>query len=142
MSEDHVSYVFGAPVIVCAAMWHDWDLCDIKGSNFKSNVQLDVWHLSGPERRCSLAVADQVYVSGLPDGTTEEDIAQHFGSIGMIKEDRQKGKLKIWLYRDKMTGEMKAGSTWLNPACKVKWWSEMSCIEIKIHQNVHKSVQM
>ena len=25
----------------------------------------------------------------------------------MIKEDKNKGKLKIWLYRDKATGEMK-----------------------------------
>lgn len=50
---------------------------------------------------------DQVYVSGLPHGTTEADLASHFGSIGMIKEDKQKGKLKIWLYQDKATGEMK-----------------------------------
>ena len=51
-----------------------------------------------------------MYVSGLPDSTTEEDMAAHFGSIGVIKMDKKRGKPKIWLYRDKMTGALKATS--------------------------------
>lgn len=50
---------------------------------------------------------DMVYVSGLPDGTTEEQIAEHFGSIGLLKQDKKKGKPKIWLYRDKATNALK-----------------------------------
>ena len=38
---------------------------------------------------------------------TEEDIAQHFGSIGMLKEDKKRSKPKIWLYRDKVSGAPK-----------------------------------
>lgn len=51
--------------------------------------------------------ADQVYVSGLPESTTEEDLATHFGSIGVLKEDKKRSKPKIWLYRDKSTGALK-----------------------------------
>lgn len=54
------------------------------------------------------ASADQVYVSGLSQDVTEEDLASHFGSIGMLKEDKKRGKPKIWLYRDKATSELKA----------------------------------
>ena len=50
---------------------------------------------------------DMVYVSGLPSSTTEEDIAAHFGSIGLLKEDKKKNKPKIWLYRDKFTNQLK-----------------------------------
>lgn len=50
---------------------------------------------------------DMVYVSGLPSSTTEEDIAAHFGSIGLLKEDKKKNKPKIWLYRDKGTNQLK-----------------------------------
>ena len=55
----------------------------------------------------SLQIADQVYVSGLADDVTEEDLAAHFGSIGMLKEDKKRGKPKIWLYRDKATNALK-----------------------------------
>lgn len=58
---------------------------------------------------------DQVYVSGLSGDVTEEDLAAHFGSIGMLKEDKKRGKPKIWLYRDKATNALKA-SLW---TCKV-----------------------
>ncbi|CAL5219311.1 g1119 [Coccomyxa viridis] len=54
---------------------------------------------------------DMVYVSGLPSNTTEEDIAAHFGSIGLLKEDKKKNKPKIWLYRDKGTNQLKGDGT-------------------------------
>ena len=50
---------------------------------------------------------DMVYVSGIPQDTTEEDIAAHFGSIGLLKEDKKKNKPKIWLYRDKGSNQLK-----------------------------------
>jgi hypothetical protein len=50
---------------------------------------------------------DMIYVSGLAEGTTEEMIATHFGSIGLLKQDKKKGKPKIWLYRDKATNALK-----------------------------------
>lgn len=42
---------------------------------------------------------DTVYVSGLPPGTSEADVEAHFGSIGIIKNDKKKGGKKIWLYK-------------------------------------------
>ena len=55
--------------------------------------------------------ADQVYVSGLPKDVTEEDIVEYFGSIGMLKIDKKRdlggSKKKIWLYKDKASGELK-----------------------------------
>ncbi len=63
------------------------------------------------------SIADQVYVSGLPKDVTEEDIVAHFGSIGMLKIDKKRdlagSKKKIWLYKDKATGELKV---WFAPA--------------------------
>lgn len=50
---------------------------------------------------------DTVYVSGLPTNVTEADIAAHFGSIGVLKQDKKAGKPKIWLYKDKATGGLK-----------------------------------
>ena len=55
-------------------------------------------------------IADQVYVSGLSQDVTEEDLAAHFGSIGMLKDDKKRGKPKIWLYRDKATNALKAST--------------------------------
>lgn len=56
--------------------------------------------------------ADQVYISGLPKDVTEEDVETHFGSIGMLKVDKKReGKKKIWLYKDKSTGELKVSSS-------------------------------
>ena len=52
---------------------------------------------------------DMVYVSGLPQNITEDEIAEHFGTIGILKVDKKKEKKKIWLYRDKATGALKAG---------------------------------
>jgi hypothetical protein len=50
---------------------------------------------------------DMVYVEGLPLDITEAEIAQHFGSIGVLKQDKKKGGPKIWLYRDKASGALK-----------------------------------
>ena len=54
---------------------------------------------------------DCVYISGLPDSVTEADLEQHFGSIGIIKQDKKLKKSKVWLYRDKATGALKGDGT-------------------------------
>lgn len=52
-----------------------------------------------------------VYVCNLPHGTDETMLAEYFGTIGLIKKDKRKGRPKIWLYRDKVTNEPKGDAT-------------------------------
>jgi RNA-binding protein FUS len=56
---------------------------------------------------------DTVYVSGLPTDISEKDIEEYFGSIGVIKLNKQTRppSKKIWLYRDKATGQLKGDGT-------------------------------
>jgi hypothetical protein len=39
------------------------------------------------------------------------DLAEYFGSIGIVKIDKKTKKHKIWLYRDKTTGALKGDGT-------------------------------
>ena len=50
-------------------------------------------------------------LQGLPPDTTEADIAEYFGTIGVLKQDKKARKPKIWLYRDKDTGGLKGDGT-------------------------------
>eukprot|EP00983_Pelagomonas_calceolata_P018859 593018-Pelagomonas_calceolata.AAC.1 len=52
-----------------------------------------------------------VILQGLPPDTTEADIAEYFGTIGVLKQDKKARKPKIWLYRDKETGALKGDGT-------------------------------
>ncbi|VFR03415.1 unnamed protein product [Cuscuta campestris] len=52
-----------------------------------------------------------VYVCNLPIGTDEDMLAEHFGTIGVLKKDKRTGRPKIWLYRDKATNEPKGDAT-------------------------------
>lgn len=54
---------------------------------------------------------DTIFVSGLSEETTEEQIAEFFGQIGIIKTDKKKNCPKIWIYRDKETGRAKGEAT-------------------------------
>jgi len=54
---------------------------------------------------------DTVFVSGLPEDVTDDQIAEFFGSIGIIKIDKKTSRPKIWIYRDKMTGRGKGEAT-------------------------------
>ena len=50
---------------------------------------------------------DMVYIQNLPKNITEDDLAEYFGSIGILKQDKKAKRPKIWLYRDKANGELK-----------------------------------
>ncbi|CAA0837796.1 Transcription initiation factor TFIID subunit 15 [Striga hermonthica] len=52
-----------------------------------------------------------VYVCNLPSGTDENMLAEHFGTIGVLKKDKRSGRPKIWIYRDKATNEPKGDAT-------------------------------
>ncbi|UYV68396.1 FUS [Cordylochernes scorpioides] len=54
---------------------------------------------------------DTIFVSGLPEDVGETDLAEHFGSIGVIKIDKKTNKQKIWIYKDKHTGRGKGEAT-------------------------------
>lgn len=58
-----------------------------------------------------LPETDTVYIDGLPQGITEKDVEEFFGSIGIIKTDKKTRGKKIWLYRDKATGALKGDGT-------------------------------
>ena len=53
---------------------------------------------------CTIQIpeTDMIYISGLPDSTTEKELAEYFGSIGKVKMDKKTKTNKIWLYRDKV----------------------------------------
>jgi len=46
---------------------------------------------------------DAIYVTGLPQTVTEKDLAELFGSIGIIKVDKRSGAKKITIYKEKDT---------------------------------------
>lgn len=45
---------------------------------------------SGILKAFSPVPQDMVYVSGLPPNVTEDEVAEHFGSIGILKVDKKK----------------------------------------------------
>eukprot|EP00249_Psilotum_nudum_P017549 c26383_g1_i2 orf=630-2030(-) len=55
--------------------------------------------------------ASTIYVCNLPSGTDEMLLAEHFGTIGLLKKDKRTGRPKIWMYRDKVTNEPKGDAT-------------------------------
>jgi RNA-binding protein FUS len=54
---------------------------------------------------------DTIYITNLPQTVTERDLAEKFGSIGVIKHDKKLDKKKIWIYQDKATGLPKGDAT-------------------------------
>ncbi|XP_069136184.1 RNA-binding protein cabeza-like isoform X5 [Argopecten irradians] len=65
----------------------------------------------GGERPEMEQMMDTIFVSGLADGSDEDALVNHFGSIGVIKTDRRTGKPKVWIYKDKISGRPKGEAT-------------------------------
>lgn len=55
---------------------------------------------------------DTIFVQGMDPEVTENEINDHFGSIGIIKKDKRTQKPKIWLYKVKETGVGKGECMW------------------------------
>ncbi|CAF5065376.1 unnamed protein product, partial [Rotaria magnacalcarata] len=54
---------------------------------------------------------DTIFIQNLPRNVTTEELKEVFSQIGVIKNDRKTGLPKIWLYKDKATGEGKGEAT-------------------------------
>ncbi|CAO1429081.1 unnamed protein product [Diamesa hyperborea] len=54
---------------------------------------------------------DTIFVCGMTVETTESEINEHFGAIGIIKKDKRTQKPKIWIYKNKETGAGKGEAT-------------------------------
>lgn len=80
---------------------------------------MDAWKATTKKTICKLFIGgaevmtqdDTIFVSGMDAEVTENDINDHFGSIGIIKKDRRTQKPKIWIYRNKETGAGKGECT-------------------------------
>ncbi|KAI8386900.1 hypothetical protein BD560DRAFT_430832 [Blakeslea trispora] len=66
-------------------------------------------------------IEDTVYITNLPQDVTEEKLAAHFGSIGIIKTDKKLRKPKIWIYLDKATQLPKGDGKQYN-VCAFLWF--------------------
>lgn len=62
---------------------------------------------NNPDGWFELKVNTHVYVNGLPDDATIEEVAEVFSKCGIIKEDPETKKLRIKLYTDRNTGMLK-----------------------------------
>eukprot|EP00850_Spirogloea_muscicola_P008763 SM000047S16902 [mRNA] locus=s47:600587:604523:- [translate_table: standard] len=60
-----------------------------------------------PEGWFDLKVNTSVYISGLPDDTTMEEVEEVFSKCGIVKPDAETGKPRIKLYQDKVSGTLK-----------------------------------
>ena len=54
---------------------------------------------------------DTIFIQNLPKTVTTQDLETNFGSIGIIKIDKKTQQPKIWIYKDKSTGEGKGEAT-------------------------------
>ena len=54
---------------------------------------------------------DTIFIQNLPKSVTNQELEQNFGSIGIIKNDKKTNAPKIWIYKDRNTGEGKGEAT-------------------------------
>lgn len=59
----------------------------------------------------SFVSEDTIFISGLPEDTTEEQLNEYFGQIGLVKIDKNTRNPKIWIYKDKTSGKGKGEAT-------------------------------
>ena len=60
--------------------------------------------------------SNQIYVSNLPEGTTEQMVTELFGQVGQVAKDPKQTRFnpnakKVYLYKDKRSGRMKGDGT-------------------------------
>jgi len=48
---------------------------------------------------------DAIFIQNLPKNITRDDIQEAFSTVGLIKTNERSGGPKIWIYKDRMTGE-------------------------------------
>ncbi|CAF1081091.1 unnamed protein product [Adineta steineri] len=48
---------------------------------------------------------EAIFIQNLPKNITRDDIQEAFSTVGPIKIDERSGGPKIWIYKDRMTGE-------------------------------------
>ncbi|KAG5670345.1 hypothetical protein PVAND_000619 [Polypedilum vanderplanki] len=82
-----------------------------KGGNFGGNNRSGGYNNKGGSGGDMVVQDDTIFVSGMDPQITESEINNHFGSIGIIKKDKRTNKPKIWIYKDKATGEGKGECT-------------------------------
>jgi len=89
---------------------------------------------------------DTIFVSGLGEEITENDLSEFFGAIGIIKMDKRTNKQKIWIYKDKMTGKPKgeATVTYDDPptaTSAIQWFNgkDLNGMKIKVELATKKS---
>lgn len=80
---------------------------------------------------------DTIFIQGLPEDTTEDQLEEHFGQIGIIKLDKKNNCKKIWIYKDKSTGKGKgeATITYDDPptaTSAISWFNGKSCCKDSI----------
>ena len=53
----------------------------------------------------------QVFVEGLPLNVQIKDVVRYFSTVGRIKLDRESRSPRVWLYKNKVTGELTGEAT-------------------------------
>ncbi|CAF1521557.1 unnamed protein product, partial [Didymodactylos carnosus] len=48
---------------------------------------------------------DTIFIQNLPKNITRDELYDAFSEVGQIKSDQRSGGPKIWIYKDRMTGE-------------------------------------
>ena len=75
------------------------------GRNSQRNSKRGLFRKSSPnDPRIQSEV--QIFVEGLPIHCKVPELYQYFSSVGDIKVDRESKKPRIWLYTNKITGQV------------------------------------